>query len=89
MHRPLVAQVDIFADDESLGVFIGQNGPTCGPRLPHNVHGTWLVQEAVMDAAGIPGVDALRATERGVTNEGVAPAVVVPGIIMGAIMIFL
>lgn len=89
MDRTLVAQVDILADDESLGVFIGQDGPTSGPRLSHNVHSPWVVQEAVMYAAGIPGVDALGTTERGVTNEGVAPAVVVTSIIMGAIMIFL
>lgn len=89
MDRPLVTQVDIVADGESLGVLVRQDGRTCGAWLPHYVHRPWFVQEAVVDAAGIPRVDTLRATERGVTDEGVAAAVVVTRVIMGAVMILL
>lgn len=89
MDRPFVTQVDVFSDDESLRILIGQYCPSRGSRLSHNVHRPWFVQEAIMDATGIPGIDALRATERGVTNKGVAPAVVVTSVIMGAVMILL
>ena len=84
-----MAQVDVFPDDKTLSVLIRQDRPASGTRLSDNVGGPGIVEEAVVDAARVPRVDALRAAERGIAHEGVAASIVVAGVVMGTVVVFL
>lgn len=62
----LVAKVDVLADGEALGVLVRQDGGPAGFRLANDVGRPRVVQEAVVDAARVPRVDAACSAERGV-----------------------
>jgi hypothetical protein len=89
MHGALVAKIHILANRETLGVFIGEDDFAGCFGLADGICGAWIVEEDVVDAARVPGVDAFGATEGGVTDEGVAAAVVVAGVVVGAVVVFL
>lgn len=84
-----MAQVYIFANGEALGVLVGQDDGARGFGLADDVGGSRVVQEAVVDAARIPCVDALRAAERCVADQRMAPSIVVAGIVMRSVVVFL
>ncbi len=77
MHRPLVTEVDVRADCQALRVLVRQDGGARRARLAHHVGRARVVEEAVVDAARVPRVDALRPAERRVAHQRVPPAVVV------------
>jgi hypothetical protein len=84
-----VAEIDILANDQALGVFVGQNSSAGGLGFADDARRARLVQEAVVDAAGVPGVDTLRAAEGRIADQRVAAAVVVAGVVVGAEVILL
>lgn len=89
MNRPFVAQVDILADYQALRLLIRQNCRARGLGLAHDVGRARLVQEAIVDAAGVPCVDPMRAAERFVADERMATPIVVSGVVVGAVVILL
>lgn len=89
MHRALVAQVDVLADDEALRVLVRQDGRAVGLGLADDVGRPRIVQEAVVDAAGVPRVDAARAAEGRVADEGVPAAVVGLSVVVRAVVVLL
>lgn len=89
MHTPLMAQIDIFPNRQSLAILITEDRATSGFRLADDVGGAWIVEEAVVDAGGVPGVYAFGAAESGVAYEGVAAAVVGRGGVVCAVVVFL
>lgn len=58
-----MSEVDVFANRETLGVFVGKNGGASGFRLTDHVNCTWVIQETIVDAARIPCVDPVRSPE--------------------------
>lgn len=82
-------QIHILSNDQPLGILIRENRAPRSLRLSHNVGRAWVVEKAVVDAARVPGVDALGPAERGVADERVPAAVVVACIVVGAEMVFL
>ena len=66
MHTPLVPQIHILANRQTLTILIAEDGSACGFRLADHVGGARIVEEAVVDAAAVPGVDALGPSEGGV-----------------------
>lgn len=89
VHGALVAEVDVLADGEALGVLVRQDGGPAGFWLAHHVGRPRVVQEAVVDAARIPGVDAARPAERGVAYQGVAASVVMACVVVSAEVVLL
>lgn len=89
MNRPLVTQIHVLADDESLGLFVRQDGCSRGLGLSHDVGGPRVVQKTVMDAARVPRIHPVGSSKRRVANQRVSPAVVVTGVVMSPVMILL
>lgn len=84
-----MAEVDVLANSQALGVLVAQDGGPAGLWLAHDVCGARVVQEAVVDAARVPRVDAAGTAERGVAYQGVAAAVVVACVVVGAEVVLL
>lgn len=89
MYRPLMTQVNVLCNDETLRVLIGENGCASRLWLTHNVLRSRVVEEAVVNAARIPCVDTLRTAERSIAHEGVASAVVMSSVVVRAVMVLL
>lgn len=89
MHRALVAQIHILANRQPHRVLVRQDGAARGLWLADHVRRSHVVEEAVVDTAGVPRVDAVGAAERGVTDERVAAAVVVFGFVVCAVVVLL
>lgn len=85
----LVAEIDVLANGEALGVLVGQDDGPAGLGLAHDVGRARVVEEAVVDAARVPGVDAPRAAEGGVANQGVPAAVEVSRVVVCAEVVLL
>ena len=66
MHTPLMAQIHILANRQTLAILIAEDRAASGFGLADDVGGARVVEEAVVDAAAVPGVDALGASEGGV-----------------------
>jgi len=84
-----VSQVHVLANDQALRILVCENGATGSLGLTHDIAGAGVVEEAVVNAAGVPGVDTFRATERGFTDERVPTTVIVACVIMGAKVVLL
>ena len=84
-----MAQVDVLADYQALRLLVRQDGRARGLGLAHDIRRARLVQEAIVDAAGVPCVDPMRAAERFVADERMAAPVVVAGVVVGAVVILL
>ena len=84
-----MTQIDITPDHEALSILVRQDGRPRGTGLAHHVSGARVVEEAVVDAARVPRVDALRAAKRRVADKRMAATVVVAGVEVSAAMIFL
>jgi hypothetical protein len=89
VNRPFVAQVDVLADYQALGLLVRQDGRARGLGLAHDVSRAWFVQKAIVDAAGVPCVDPMRTPERFVADERMATPIVVSGIVVRAVVILL
>ena len=89
MHRPLVSEIDILANCESLRVLVGQDGRPGGLGLTDSISGPGIVQEDIVDTARVPGIYAVCTSEAGIADERVTAAVVVSGIVVRAIVILL
>lgn len=89
VHAALVPEVDVLADRQPDRVLVRQDRAARRPRLAHHARRPHLVQEAVVDAARIPRVDAVRAPERRVADERVPPAVVVVRSVVRAVVVLL
>ena len=77
VHRPLMAQVHILANGQTLRVLIAQDDGARGLGLAHDIRRARIVQEAKVDAARVPRADTVRAAQRGVAHERMPAAVVV------------
>jgi hypothetical protein len=82
-------EVDVFADRETLGILIRQNRGSGSFGLTDYIGCAWVVQETVVDAAGVPGIHAMSAAEACVADERVAATIVVAGVVVGAIVVLL
>ena len=89
VHRSLVSQVHVLADSQSHRVLVREDGAARRFRLADDVRRAHVVEEAIVDTAGVPCVDAVGAAERGVADERVATAVVVFGFVVGAVVVLL
>jgi hypothetical protein len=89
VHRALVAQIHILANRQAHGVLVRQDSAASSFRLANDVCCAHVVEEAVVDTAGVPCVDAVRAADRGVADERVAAAVVVFGFVVRAVVVLL
>lgn len=89
MHRALMPEVHVLPDNQPLRVLVRQNRRAGSTRLANDVGRARVVEEAVVDAARVPGVDAARPTERRVTNQRVAAAVPVSRVGVEAVMVLL
>lgn len=58
MNRALVAKVNVFADGKALRVLIREDSGSSSLGFADDVHGPWIIQETIVDAAGIPCVHA-------------------------------
>jgi hypothetical protein len=58
-----MTKVNILADSEALRVLIGQNGGTSCFGLSNDIRSSRVIQETVVDAAGIPCIDTLGSAE--------------------------
>jgi len=85
----LVAKVDVLADGQALRVLVRQDGGPAGLWLSNDVGRPGVVQEAVVDAARVPRVDAACAAERGVAYQGVPASVVVACVVVCAEVVLL
>lgn len=84
-----MSQVHVLADGQSHRVLVRENGTASRFRLADHVCRAHVVEEAIVDTARIPCVDAMRAAERGVADERVAAAVVVFGLVVSAVVVLL
>lgn len=84
-----MAKVDVLADGEALRVLVRQDDGPAGLWLADDVGCARVVQEAVVDAARVPGVDAPRAAEGLVAYQGVPAAVVVACVVVCAEVVLL
>lgn len=82
-------QVHILPNRQALRILITQNCPPRRLGLADDIPAPHVVEEAVVDAGGVPGVDALGAAEGVVADEGVATAVVGRGVVVGAVVVLL
>lgn len=82
-------EVDVLADRQALGILIREN--RCASRLgfAHYVDGAHIIQEAVVNAARVPCVDAHGPTERCIADQRVTTAVIVARVVVGAIVVLL
>ena len=83
-----MTQIHKLANRQPLTLLVAQNNAAGSFRLTHHIFSAWVVEEAVVDAGGVPCVDAFGAAEGGVADEGVAAAVVVAGRKVGAVVVF-
>ncbi len=84
-----MAQVNVFVYHQALSILVRKNDGSGSFWLPHSIGSTWVIQKTVVDATGIPCIDLLCTSERGVADERVASAVVVTSTVMRTIVIFL
>lgn len=63
MDGPLVGKVNVLANGQALGVLVRQDDGSRRLGLTHNVYGPRVVQEAVVNATGVPGIDTHGAAE--------------------------
>jgi hypothetical protein len=84
-----MSEVDVLADGETLGILIRQNNGTGGLGLTDHIGCAWVVQEAVVDAAGVPGIHAMGASEARIADERVTSAIIVSGVVVGAVVVLL
>jgi hypothetical protein len=54
-----VSQVNVLADSQAHRVLVRQDGAACCFRLADNIRRAHVVEEAIVDTAGIPCVDAV------------------------------
>lgn len=76
MHAPLMAEVDILANGQALAVLVAEDCAARGFGLADYVRRARVVEEAVVDAAAVPGIYALGAPEGRVAYERVSASVV-------------
>lgn len=84
-----MSQIHILPNRQTLSILVAQDDSSRSLGFAHDVTCPRVVQEAVVDAAGIPRVDAVCSAEGVVADEGVAAAVVGVGVVVGAVVIFL
>lgn len=84
-----MAEIDVLANCESLGVLVGQDSRAGGLGLADSISGPGIVQEDIVDAAGVPGIHAVCTSEAGIADERVTAAIIVSSIVVGAVMILL
>ena len=84
-----MAQVHVALDRKALGILVGEDSAAGRLGFADNALGSRLVEEAVVDTAGPPGIDALSATDAFFTDKGMSPAIVVAGIVVGTVVVFL
>lgn len=89
VHGALVAKVNVRTNGQALSILIRQDDGACGTRLTDDVCCAGVIQEAVVNTAGVPGIDALGTTEGRVSDERVATAVVIAGIVVSAVVVLL
>lgn len=89
VNTPLMSQVHILPYRQPLRILVAQDDSPGSLGFSNDVDRPGFVQEAVMDAAGIPCVDAVCPAEGVVAYEGVAATVVGVGVVVGAVVIFL
>lgn len=82
-------QIHVFPNRQALRVLVTQDCPTSCLGLADNVATAHIVKEAVVDARGVPCVDALGAAEGVVADKRVATAVVGCGVVVSAVVVFL
>lgn len=63
MNGSLVTQINILSNCQALGVFVGKDDGPIGFWFSDHVGGARVVEEAIVNAAGVPGIDSLRASE--------------------------
>lgn len=83
-----MSQIHKLSNRQPLTLFITQNNAAGSFGLANDIFSAWVVEETVVDAGGVPCVDAFCAAERGVADEGVAAAVVGAGGEVGAVVVF-
>lgn len=64
-----MAQIHVFANSEADGVLVRQDGTTGRFGLADNIGGAHVVEEAIVDTARIPCIDAVGAAERCVADK--------------------
>jgi hypothetical protein len=84
-----MAEVNIFADNKALGVFVRQYCCSRGLGLADRIRSSRVVQEDIMYAAAIPCIHSMGTTEGFVTNKRVTATVIVSSIIMCTVVILL
>lgn len=84
-----MSEVDVLANGKALRVLVGENCRAGGLGLAHGIGGSRVVQEDVVNAAGVPSVHAVSASEARVADERVATAIVVSGIVVRSVVVLL
>lgn len=84
-----MSQIHVLPNRQALRILVTENSPTGCLGLTDNVATAHIVKKAVVDAGGVPCVDALGAAEGVVANKGVATAVVGRGVVVSTVVVFL
>jgi len=71
-----MSQIHKLANRQPLTLLVTEDNAAGSFRLTNDIFSAWVVEETVVDAGGVPCVDAFCAAEGGVADEGVAAAVV-------------
>ena len=69
MHGALVTEIDVLVNNQTLRILVRQDSRTGGLGLAHGILRARIIQEAIMDAAGVPGVNPLGAAEFCIADE--------------------
>lgn len=68
VHRALMSKIYILADSKALRIFIRENCRTGRFGLAHSIGCPGIIQEDVVDAAGVPGIHTVGASEARVAD---------------------
>lgn len=68
MHTPLVSQINIFTNRQTLRILITQNDFARGLWFTDGIGGARIIEENEVDAGRVPGIYAFGAAEGGVAD---------------------
>lgn len=69
MHGAFVTEINVLVNYQALGILVRQDSCASGLGFAHGILSPRIIQKAVVDAAGVPGVNPLRAAECRIANE--------------------
>lgn len=84
-----MSKIYILADSKALRIFIRENCRTGRFGLAHSIGCPGIIQEDVVDAAGVPGIHTVGASEARVADQGVTATIVVSSIVMRSVVVLL